>query len=419
MKLYRRGKKGLFTVELWRLGKRYVRATGTANKSQAEAFGRNLVANLETGRYLPRQKRVTWDEIADDLETYYRIQGRRSGNILRHALAHLRDEFGGQRAHLISANRIARYKAARLETGAAKATINRELNALSKAFSVAIENGKLSQRPAIKRLDDSDNVRQGFVSMADYLAIRECAADWLAGLTDFLYWSGVRLNEGLTLEWRNVDRVAKVIRVRAERVKNKQPHEIPIVGHVERILTEAFARRRLDCPFVFHVNGRPLKKDRAEKWWKRAASAAGFAGVLIHDLRRSFVRNTRQLGMAEVLIMKFTGHRTAEVFRRYNIIDDAEKRAAMLKLEEWSLRQPTRSGIVAGRFPKQAVNSGLETEKDEEISTEGGYGVIESLKPKSSMRPRAPRAPAEAQLSSSGSRLSHSSARSPACSMSL
>jgi integrase len=373
MKIYRRGKKGLFTVELWHRGKRIVQATGTPNKAKAEAFARHLVASLEAGRYLPRQERVTWDELADDLETYYRVQDRRSRDTLRWPLAHLKAAFGGRRALDITSSRLIAYTASRREAGASKSTVNRELATLSRAFTLAVnENGKLTQGPRIHRLDDSDNVRMGFVSIADYNAIRAAALEWLAALTDFLYWTGVRLNEACTLEWRDVDFDAGVIRIRAERVKTNEQHEIPLVARVQQIIAEAWERRRLDCRYVFHRNGWPVSSNTAGISWRRVAARAGYTGIRLHDLRRSFVRNMRQLGMAESVIMKFTGHRTRRIFERYNIVDNAEKVAAILKLSEWASQQPTRSGIVAGRFPKQAVNSGLEMSKDKEITDEGG-----------------------------------------------
>jgi integrase len=253
----------------------------------------------------------------------------------------------------ITPSLLSHHISSRLDEGAAKATINRELAALSRAFSLAVENGKLNQKPRIRLLDDSDNVRQGFVSIADYRAIRAQAPEWLSALTDFLYWTGVRLNEGLTLEWRDWDREWNVLRIRSENVKTNQAHEIPLVGQVGEIIRRGFEQRRLDCPFVFHAGGRQITKDRAEVHWRKTTARAGFSGVLIHDLRRSFVRNARQSGLSETVIMQFTGHRTREVFYRYNIIDNDEKRAAIERLDRWATEQPRRSGIVAGQFPKQ------------------------------------------------------------------
>ena len=52
------------------------------------------------------------------------------------------------------------------------------------------------------------------------------------------------------------------------------------------------------------------------KAWERACRAAGHPGLLIHDLRRSAVRNMEQAGVRRSVAMKLTGHKTENVYRR-------------------------------------------------------------------------------------------------------
>jgi hypothetical protein len=59
-----------------------------------------------------------------------------------------------------------------------------------------------------------------------------------------------------------------------------------------------------------------------------------YKGLIVHDLRRTGARNLRRLGVAEGTIMKIGGWKTASVFRRYDITDEADLEAAAERLNQ-------------------------------------------------------------------------------------
>ena len=81
---------------------------------------------------------------------------------------------------------------------------------------------------------------------------------------------------------------------------------------------------------VFHRNGKPiLSYVRA---WKAACKAAGLTGRLVHDLRRTAVRNLERAGVSRSVAMKLTGHKTEAVYRRYAITSAADLSEGVAKL---------------------------------------------------------------------------------------
>ena len=56
--------------------------------------------------------------------------------------------------------------------------------------------------------------------------------------------------------------------------------------------------------------------------WLSACRAAGLPGRLLHDFRRTAVRNLIRSGVQQAIAMKITGHKTDSIFHRYLIVDE-------------------------------------------------------------------------------------------------
>ncbi len=85
------------------------------------------------------------------------------------------------------------------------------------------------------------------------------------------------------------------------------------------------------CPFVFHRNGKPIKS--FYKAWRNACEKTGVPGRIMHDFRRTAVRNIDRRGITQAIGMKLTGHKTPSVYQRYNIVSDSDLEEAAGRLE--------------------------------------------------------------------------------------
>jgi hypothetical protein len=92
---------------------------------------------------------------------------------------------------------------------------------------------------------------------------------------------------------------------------------------------------------VFHRNGKPiLSYVRA---WKAACETSGLTSRLVHDLRRTAVRNLERAGVSRSVAMKLTGHNTEAVYRRYAITSGADLSEGVAKLEYFMTQQRVRA----------------------------------------------------------------------------
>jgi site-specific recombinase XerD len=79
--------------------------------------------------------------------------------------------FAGVRIDRMTSSDMRRYQEQRLGLGAAAATVNKDLGALGRMFTLAIREGWIQAKPHFRRLQEADP-RQGFVEHDQYLAIR-------------------------------------------------------------------------------------------------------------------------------------------------------------------------------------------------------------------------------------------------------
>ena len=299
--------------------------------------GRAHKPDCSTPDRQPAEHEAT-DTLVGMLLTDYAVKERRSLATVCYPLRHVVDYFGAHaKAVSITGDRVQRYIHARRLDGASTASINMEVQLLCRAFTLAMKAHRLAahRRPQVDRLPaDESRVRRGFFSREEMESLAKRLPDAIGDLVRFLFFSAWRVGEVRTLEWRDYERSEGVIRLRPERSKNRHGRVLPVDrGELADVIARRWQARRLDCPFIFHRNGRRIGDFR--KLWAKACTELGLAGRIVHDLRRSGVRHLIRGGVPPHTVMAFSGHRTASMLKRYDIIDVDDLRRAAERASEY------------------------------------------------------------------------------------
>jgi len=335
--IYRRG--SVYWVQYYRAGKAFRESTGSTRITDARQLLKMREGDAVRGMpIVPKVSKTTFDELAADVVADYRINKKRSlDKVIQRVEKHLRPFFGGRLASTIGAADVRQYVVQRQKEGAANATVNRELAVLKRGFSLGAQAKKVMAKPHIPMLAEN-NVRQGFFEQEQFDAVCANLPEHLRALATFCYITGWRISEVVSLQWRQVDMRAGLVTLEVGTTKSGAGRRFPFTDNLrallmdQRAVTQTLERERgIIVPSVFHHRGgQPIKKFR--RAWLTACRKAGYPGLLVHDFRRTAVRNLVRAGVPQSVAMAMVGHKTAHVFRRYDIVSEQDLRDAAERL---------------------------------------------------------------------------------------
>ena len=318
-------------IKYYKDGKPVRESTRTGDPGKASRFLRQRLTEVESDP--AESPRI--EELVDDLFRDYRIKEQRSlDDVEARWRLHLKPFFGSIPATQLDSRLLARYIDGRREEHASNATINRELACLKRTYRLAYLSTppRVESVPHFPHLKET-NVRQGFVTPEQYAElVARCPDLWLRAMLETAYHYGWRMSELLNLRVRQADLVSRTIRLEPGTTKNQEGREVTIEsGRLLELLGKCVKDKRPE-DHVFTRGDRPIRDFRNR--WKNLCTAAGVPGLLFHDLRRTAARNLRAAGVPEEIIMRIAGWKTSSVFKRYAIVDNADVRAALRKLEQ-------------------------------------------------------------------------------------
>ena len=161
------------------------------------------------------------------------------------------------------------------------------------------------------------------------LAVLDSWTNRLAALVvSFALFTGMRQDEVLGLEWKNVDLENKFVTL----VDPKgTPVTLPIGGEAVKILSEALKHKPVEsCPYVF-PNTKGGRRVSFGKIWYRIKTKANLRKEFrFHDLRHTFASYLASSGEVDIYtLQKLLNHQDPKMTQRYaHLLDEALRRGA-------------------------------------------------------------------------------------------
>jgi integrase len=325
-----RGTGGLFKMkgspnyyaQIYRDGRPCRVSTGTDVKQEAQGFLRNLLTDADQGKpFIGDVSKITYGQLRAGLMQNYTEKGNRSllvaadGTEFINGLKALDDYFGyesdekpGVPVTKITTDSARAFASKRLEEGVTNSTVNNSLKLLPRMLRIAHEDGKIHVVPKI-RFYKANSARKGFLPREKFDELLGHLPIHLRSLITFLYYCGVRLGEART---------------------------VPLPNDLIQMLRA-----------VEDESGTVFDGTNLLKAWNKACDACSlgtlepidkqnnrrYTGLIVHDLRRSAIKNLMKVGVNERVAMAILGHKTVEVFDRYHIVDETDVLEAMRRVQ--------------------------------------------------------------------------------------
>ncbi len=378
-------KRGPWWAKYYEDGRPIFRSTRTEDKAEARKKLNKWEGQVAEGLHEgPKFERTRFEDLVAGIRQDYALNERKSDRRLEDFIKHLTAHFKQIRASAITTERIKEYITKRKAEGAANGTINRELGCLKRMFRLAYRQTppKVARIPHIPMLEEH-NVRSGFFEHEDFLALRGALPDYAKVPATLAYYSGMRMGEVFSLKWSQMNFTEGKLFLRAQDTKTDTPRVLYLTGDLYRVLAAWKCRceeQWPSCPWICHRGGIQLQSLKHS--WRQACERVGLGkmvedeqkgrkvwmGMIPHDFRRTAIRNMVRAVIPEKVAMAISGHTTRSVFDRYNIVNEADLKAAAGRLTEYFEREKVTLTVTLAEL--EGKGSGVASREQVESSAE-------------------------------------------------
>jgi integrase len=294
-----------------------------------------------------KEEPKTVKEFSEEFLNRYAKPRLRSWNRYELSLKTLNEHLGNVFMTDLRRNHLHDYVERRLRS-VSPGTVNKDISAIKKLFSYALETGVIDQHPLtrfplVKVQETARRVLEppDFRHLVDSMDRLEISV-----MTAVLGETGMRKAESLALRWDKNIRMSQGI-ITPDHTKNRKVRDVPLSDYAIQWLSKLV--RRIDCPYVFVNPNTGRRWGNPEKPFKTGCKAAGLKWVGFHDLRRYRATQWLRLGVDVRTVKDLLGHADIQTTMRYalSIPDHAirsVRQAEKLEIEELSQSERVKNG---------------------------------------------------------------------------
>ena len=316
--MYIRKRKGRYTVSVRHVGFRSINKT-FAKLSDGRSWGRQVEVQLQQKRYkdISNASKATLKSVLErhlaERVKLIRAPKKEAARFNTICKSKIVDKFLSE----LSPSHFAEYRDQRMDAGAAAATVIRELSFMSVAITKAIKiyNCWIPEHPIKNSIRPKEPApRNRRLENGEYDRLKEYCkgapkfkkpSPYWCDAIDFTIESALRLNELLSLKWKNISMVTKTMKIEAKHTKTNTERTVPLTPKALQVLQK----------IPRSIDGRvfPMSINNFNRGWRAICKNANITGLRWHDLRREACSRLLEQGLSISEVQMFTGHKTVSL----------------------------------------------------------------------------------------------------------
>ena len=287
-----------------------------------------------------KRNEMTYGELMEEYYFPYITPRRRSAKGYRQMYdTHLKLVFGDMKVSQITKQLVQTFQNDLQSLGLANGTINRYHQLLKSSINhiISMEIIDLARNPAVGIGLLPEVGKERYLSeeeLSRLLPVLTQDSGTISKIIQFLLASGLRLNECLRAEWKNIDMQNKLMVIPSKDAKSTKVDSIPVNSVMIKILESC--SRTTPYPFSNPKTGKPYVS--IKKGFAKLMRQAGIEGVTAHTMRHSFASCLINQGVSLYLVQRLLRHSSSKVTEKYSHLTNTSVMAASDAISETLFR---------------------------------------------------------------------------------